>query len=119
MARDLAEKASKKSKYSAARWVGSPNISKIKDQFLAVLKREALILLDESHKGKLSAEASKNLIQYLKLLRDLDKPEVADPQHKGSAGDEEGEPETDPFTDLTDEELKKMATKTKPGESNV
>jgi hypothetical protein len=105
-------KASKKSKYSAARWVGSPKISKIRDQFLKVLQREAGRLMDESHKEKLSPESSKKLVNYLEAIMDLEKREPKkSPDPKPSQEDDD-----DDLAQFSDEDLKKMANK---GENNV
>lgn len=109
MAADEAGDDKNKSKYSAARWVGNPDIEKIQDQFLAVLKREAKQLLEESYEKKLSPESSKSLINYLKLIKDMNKAEEPDP----SKSDEPEEEEGDDFSQLSTEELKKMATKPK------
>lgn len=108
MTDDASQNDRKKKKYSPARYVGAPNIEKIQGQFLAVLKREAQRLMDESYKGKLSESSSKELKNYLKLIMDLKKPtkDRAPADH----GDEEPN-EEEAFDSLSDEELKKLATK--------
>lgn len=109
MAADEADDDKKKSKYSPARWVGNPDIEKIQDQFLVVLKREAQQLLDESYGKKLSPESSKNLVNYLKLIKDLSKEEKPETPKEPESEDEEA----DDLSQLSTEELKKMATKPK------
>jgi hypothetical protein len=104
----------KKSKYSAARHIGSIKIAKIQEQFLTVLKREAQRLLDESHKGPLSGESKKSLVNYIKLIQDLSKPcGVLRKENDDSEGKTS---DPDVFEDMSDEELKQMAKK---GENNV
>lgn len=83
-------------------------MDQIHRQLLVVLKRETLKLMDLSFKQKLSQESSKNLINYLKLVKDLGKTEVP-------SGNEPEAPEQEDFTDMSDEELRELATKHKPG----
>lgn len=96
-----------KTKYNPARYVGSPNIEKIQGQFLAVLKREAQHLLDESHLGKLSEESSKTLNNYLKLIGNLKEP--SSPKTPKENGDTSTANEA--FDDFSTEDLKKLALK--------
>lgn len=67
--------------------------------------------MDQSHEKKLSQESSKNLINYLKLIKDLDKTTPEEPP-------KEEELPQDDFSDLSDEELKKLAAKAKHGGEN-
>lgn len=48
----------------------------LRRQLLTVLKREIYRLMDESFKEKLSDFSSKNLINYIKLLQDLQAQEL-------------------------------------------
>lgn len=49
------------------------DLDNIEHRFLVVLKREAYRLMEESYVGKISDESAKNLINYLKLLKDFKK----------------------------------------------
>ena len=115
MSADALKTPPKKKKYSPARYIGTPNIQKIQTAFLAILKREAEKLLDESHKGKLSAESAKNLVSYLKLIKELEKPDPAKPPNSAQEDDPD-EGSGDALMDLSIEQLKKLAKK---GEQNV
>lgn len=69
------------------------DLDKIQRQLTNVLKREVGRLLDESFAEKLCEGSSKNLVIYLKLLKDLREEETKD------------------LENLTDEELEKLANK--------
>lgn len=80
-------------------------------QLLVVLKREILNLMDESHKGKLSQESSRKLINYMKLLNEPNEPKA--PNDPAKIPEIPGN-----FVHLTDEELKALATKPQHGDQN-
>lgn len=85
----------KKRKSQAPRRLSPVNIDRIQHYFLVVLNREATKLMDESYLGKLSADSSKDLVNYLKLLREIRKSEEED------------------LEQLSDFELEKLNQKTK------
>lgn len=90
----LAEtKIDKKPHDSNARRLQNVNLDRLQHQFLTVLKREASRLLDISYTEKLSADASKTLVNYIKLLGELKELELKD------------------LENLTDEELEKLTKK--------
>jgi hypothetical protein len=100
------------SKSGRSRRVRKVELGKIKDQLFTVLKRETEKLMEESHKAKLSNEQSRKLINYLKLIRELEEeiPEKPPDPDEQDAEDHE---------DLSDEQLKKMAQKPTTEGSNV
>lgn len=65
----------------------------IQSQLFTVLQREACQLLDLSFRKKLESEASKNLINYLKLLKEL------------------RDLESEALNNLSDEDLQKLIQK--------
>ena len=77
-----------------------------------MLSREINRLMDESFKAQLSENGSKNLIKYLNFIRDFKEPGLENPAIQSEPIEEE----TEAFSDLSDEELKKL---TKRGEPNV
>lgn len=98
------EDEAENSKKDRPRRISKVELSKLDAQLLTVLKREIGILMDESAEKKLSNEQSRKLINYLKLIRELEE-EIPE---KPPAADEQ---EAEDHDDLSDEELKKMAQK--------
>lgn len=109
MAEEATEISEDKSKYNPATYVGVIDIQKIQNQFLAVLKREAKRLLEESYTGKLSADSAKTLINYLKLLRDFGNS----PAPEAPNSDDENPGDDEVFSDLSVDELKNLAKQNK------
>lgn len=87
--------ATEKRSVVGSRRLSPVDLDKIQHQLSVVLKREVLRLLDESYVEKLSELSAKNLVTYLKLLKDL------------------REAEAESFEGMTDEELEKLAKKEK------
>ncbi len=73
----MLEGEQKKPKGNPSRRYAPVDIDRIQHKFLQVLHREANRLLDLSWKEQLSEIASKSLVNYLKLLKDLQEQELA------------------------------------------
>lgn len=86
-------------KSKGSRRISPVDLDKIGQKLLNVLQREANILLDRSWREKLSADDSKSLVNYLKLLKEFQSFEL------------------EALESLTDEELAERAkTNQKSGE---
>lgn len=70
--------AANSDKKYASRRLGDVDLDKIQRKFITVLGREANRLLDESFKKKLPEESAKILINYLKLLKQLQELELSE-----------------------------------------
>lgn len=72
--------------------------------------------MDQSFEKKLPEESVKTLINYLKLLKEMRQAAAPPPAPKGT----DAPPvDDDHFTDLSDEDLKKLTKKPKTGDQNV
>lgn len=66
----------KKTRNRLSRRCGDVDLDKLERKFLNVLKRESNRLLDESFEAQLSADSSKTLCNYLKLLKEFKQQEL-------------------------------------------
>lgn len=64
-------------KSKGSRRLSPVDLDKIGQKLLNVLQREANVLLDLSYMDKLSADESKSLVNYLKLLKEFQSFELA------------------------------------------